>query len=312
MDILVVALHLGYMVLRWSSHLTDSHPQLIAATNVLIVACIFSWIRLTAIFPVSPTLGPLYFILVKLFRDCFLWIFIFLIFAISFQLGFCSLALQAGAHPLEVYGVADGTFPVSFLAILGEFSYVIPLMAETPIGVALIAIYTMISQIMLVNLLIAMMGDTYATLKQNSDVEWKFYRRMFVRENVTVSCNPPPTNLVFVPIHFLLRTIFNPCGRRKLDLMPYPNNIEKVMRATLDKIAENTEKEESNSITAIAKELRERVRGLYDDRERDREFVEKKLEDMEQLIEQNARNTMAMLEKILLQMQQNNPNSKVP
>jgi len=304
MDILVVVLHVVYMVLRWASNSEQSSGMLSAATNVLIIACIFSWIRLTAIFPVSSTLGPLYFILVKIFRDCFLWFGIFLIFAVSFGLGFCSLALQAGASPLEAYGTGSGSFPVSFFAILGEFAYVLPLMADTPIGMALIAIYTMISQVMLVNLLIAMMGDTYATLKENSDIEWKYYRRMFVRENATVSLFPPPTNLLFVPIQFIVRTIQNPCGPRGFDLMIPDNSesVEKMMRANLDKLLERTEKEESNSLNAIAKELKERIRDMYEDREKDREFMEKKLDAMEQVIEQTSKNmqkTMALLEAVL-------------
>ena len=33
--------------------------------------------------------------------------------------------------------------------------------------------YVMVSNVLLVNLLIAMMGDTYARIKENADTEWK-------------------------------------------------------------------------------------------------------------------------------------------
>lgn len=41
-------------------------------------------------------------------------------------------------------------------------------MDKTPLGIALVAVYALIAQVMLVNLLIAMMGDTYSNVQANS------------------------------------------------------------------------------------------------------------------------------------------------
>jgi hypothetical protein len=39
------------------------------------------------------------------------------------QIGFMSLALQAGMDPTEAYPHESGIFPVSYVAIIGEWSY---------------------------------------------------------------------------------------------------------------------------------------------------------------------------------------------
>ena len=57
---------------------------------------------------------------------------------------------------------------------------------------SIIAIYMLITFIMLVNLLIAMMSDTYAEIQAQSDVEWKFGRaKLFQNMNKTSSAPAP-------------------------------------------------------------------------------------------------------------------------
>lgn len=176
------------------------------AINTLIVACVFSWLRLMTIFPVSSTFGPLFFIIAQLFtRDFALWVVLFAIFAVSFQIGFSAIARQANLDPLTPYPNENGTFPITYFSIIGDFSYIMPEMSTTPIGVAFLGIYTFIAQVMLVNLLIAMMGDTYTTVRQNSDVEWKCYRRVFVRENKMAPALPPPLNLTWYIVYLPLK-----------------------------------------------------------------------------------------------------------
>lgn len=84
------------------------------------------------------------------------------------QLGFSSITIQAGADPTRTY--PNGTLPLSFFALLGDYSYAtevcvcvfyarlqtykLQVLAEAPIGIALLAIYALISQVMLINLLI--------------------------------------------------------------------------------------------------------------------------------------------------------------
>ena len=48
------------------------------------------------------------------------------------------------------------------------------------LGQDLLWMYVMVSNVLLVNLLIAMMGDTYARIKENADTEWKVRIRVRV------------------------------------------------------------------------------------------------------------------------------------
>eukprot|EP00026_Physarum_polycephalum_P000857 Phypoly_transcript_00858.p1 GENE.Phypoly_transcript_00858~~Phypoly_transcript_00858.p1 ORF type:complete len:642 (+),score=114.79 Phypoly_transcript_00858:2045-3970(+) len=206
MDAGILLLHVIYIALRWESHWVDQkyyHDQYyLAAVNTLIIATIFSWGRLLNAFAINDSLGPLYFIIIRLFKDIFLWVFVFAIFAVSFQLGFVNITKQANANPLTTY--PDGTFPISYFTIIGDFSYAAPILQGTPLGIALLAIYALLAQIILVNLLIAMMGATYSTVSSNSAEEWKFYRLELMMENRSASFHPPPTNLVIRPIEFII------------------------------------------------------------------------------------------------------------
>ncbi len=53
-----------------------------------------------------------------------------------------------------------------------------------------------------------MMGDTYSTVKDNSDKEWKFYRFTLVADYVSCSPYPPPFNLIFGPIFYIKKRFF--------------------------------------------------------------------------------------------------------
>jgi len=207
LDILLLLLHVVYMILRWVSYAIDGSTSQTysAAINTLIVACVFSWCRLLNVFAIDPSLGPLYFTIVKLFRDIFYWLFVFIIFAVSFQIGFVNITIQAGSDPTS--GYPRGSLPVSFFTIIGDFNYIDPVMKQAPIGIAMLGVYAMIAQIMLVNLLIAMMGSTYSNVFDNSTGEWKFYRLEMVVETQAASFHPPPTNLVVYPIEVLIEKI---------------------------------------------------------------------------------------------------------
>jgi len=209
-------LHMVYIGLRIANHYTGNSNEFSGAVNSLLFACVISWLRLMAIFPVSSTFGPLFFILIKLFtHDFILWGVLFSLFAISFQIGFTSLAIQAGMSPNESYPHESGIFPVSYVAIIGEWSYLMEIMDKTPTGVVFLAVYAFIVQVMLVNLLIAMMGDTYSSVRENSDVEWKYFRHAFVHDNMAASPLPPPLNIIYFFL-WIFQAIKNACKPREV------------------------------------------------------------------------------------------------
>lgn len=66
-------------------------------------------------------------------------------------------------------------------------------------------VYVMISNVLLVNLLIAMMSDTYSDIKEKADVEWKFARVSSVLEAIERTHPlPPPFSLPLMLWRFLV------------------------------------------------------------------------------------------------------------
>jgi len=306
MDFLLLLLHTSYMVLRWASYELSSgdsaretmkHQIFLASINILIIACIISWGRLLNAFAINDSLGPLYFIIIRLFKDIFLWLFVFVIFAISFQLGFISITQQAGQDPLLAY--PDGTFPVAFFTIIGSFDYANDLLKGTPLGIFLLAIYALLAQIILVNLLIAMMGDTYSNVSDNSAQEWKFYRLELMMENQSTSFHPPPTNLFIVPFELTL-AYWDHAGKKGKDKELQPlvrehstsamksqdaayslTKLLKKMRVARDVVIETETHEDDSSVQSIVTNVQERLRTLANERENDRTFLNKKFKDLE-------------------------------
>jgi len=80
-------------------------------------------------------------------------------------------------------------------------------MEKAPLGTALLAIYALLGQIVLVNLLIAMMGNTYNKVNDNADLEWKFYRLELMLENSSSYWYLPPINLFTVPITLMFQYV---------------------------------------------------------------------------------------------------------
>jgi hypothetical protein len=315
MDFLLIILHLIYMILRWASYGDDADSKVFSgAINTLIVACLFSWGRLLNVFAINSSLGPLFFVIIRLFRDIFLWLFVFLIFAISFQVGFVNITMQAGMNSTATY--PSGTLPVSFFAIVGEWTYITEDTTtgwdDTPLGIALLSIYAMVSQIMLVNLLIAMMGSTYSNVSDNSMEEWKFYRLEMVLENQVTSFHPPPVNLVIIPFEVIrdYRKITNATVKlfslertdsdgQKIhpDAPPKETSttsmdgedppeydalkVIKKMRKARNDVVNKEEIEDNTSVLAIVAGVKETLRTITNERENDRTFTQKRFKELE-------------------------------
>ena len=69
-------------------------------------------------------------------------------------------------------------------------------MEKTHSGVILLGVYVVLSQILLANLLVALMTDSYSEIRENSDREWKFNRFAFLDQYSTTDVFPPPFNIL--------------------------------------------------------------------------------------------------------------------
>jgi len=127
---------------------------------------------------------------------------IFFLFFISFSLSFMSMTREISGDDItgrEWYThYPDGTLGVAYWGFLGEFGGVFELLLRTRFGMPLLGVYLVLSNILLVNLLIAMMADTYSSIRDNSDKQWKFSRYILVNEYRGSTLCPPPLNLLLL------------------------------------------------------------------------------------------------------------------
>ena len=85
-----------------------------------------------------------------------------------------------------------------------------------------LGIYMMITIILLINLLIAMMSDTYTEIEEQSDIEWKFGRAKLFRNMNRTSSAPSPINLVTKLITYV-KILAKHRGQRKMEFFFWSN-----------------------------------------------------------------------------------------
>ena len=83
----------------------------------------------------------------------------------------------------------------------------LPPLRQSPPTAALLArlafgSYLVVTVIVLINLLIAMMSNTYQRIQARSDAEWKFGRAVLIRDMSRKSGTPSPLNLVTHLYHY--------------------------------------------------------------------------------------------------------------
>lgn len=80
-------------------------------------------------------------------------------------------------------------------------------------GLLMFGSYSVINVIVLLNLLIAMMSNSYAMIDEHSDTEWKFARtKLWLKYFEEGSTLPPPFNIIPRP-----KMLLKFCGMRKKD-----------------------------------------------------------------------------------------------
>uniref|UniRef100_A0A915KCB5 Ion transport domain-containing protein n=1 Tax=Romanomermis culicivorax TaxID=13658 RepID=A0A915KCB5_ROMCU len=89
--------------------------------------------------------------------------------------------------------------------------HLVPELGQTLLKL-IFGIYLLVVIIVLINLLIAMMSDTYQRIQAQSDIEWKFGRAKLIREMNKKSATPVPINM-FTKLVTVLRVALSNRGR---------------------------------------------------------------------------------------------------
>nr|XP_033329419.1 transient-receptor-potential-like protein [Megalopta genalis] len=218
---------------NWS----DFDPQLIAE-GLFAGANVFSALKLIHMFSINPHLGPLQISLGRMVIDIIKFFFIYTLVLFAFAcglnqllwyfaelerrkcyVGYGDISWDATSEPClrwrrfsSLFESCQSLFWASFGGIGIESFELTGIKTYTRFwGLLMFGSYSVINVIVLLNLLIAMMSNSYAMIEERSDTEWKFARTKlwlsYFEEGGTL---PPPFNILPPP-----KLILRFCGLQK-------------------------------------------------------------------------------------------------
>ncbi|XP_059575915.1 short transient receptor potential channel 2-like [Alligator mississippiensis] len=187
-------------------------PQFVAEV-LFAVTSMLSFTRLAYIPPAQESLGTLQICIGKMIDDMIWFMFILMIILTAFLCGLNNIYVHY--QESERLGNFNETFPFLFWTMFGMEEHRVVdmprfLLAQF-VGWALYGIFTIVVVIVLLNMLIAMITNSFQKIEDDADVEWKFacsklYLSYF-REGLTL---PVPFNVIPTPksLFYMVRGIF--------------------------------------------------------------------------------------------------------
>ncbi|OXB58661.1 hypothetical protein ASZ78_003628 [Callipepla squamata] len=292
---------------------------------VLSLAFIIFCLRLMHIFTVSKTLGPKIIIVKRMLKDVFFFLFLLAVWVVSFGVAKQAILIH---NEERVEWLFRGVVYHSYLTIFGQIpSYIDgvnfnidqcspngtdpykPKCPETnednkePIfpewlTVILLCLYLLFTNILLLNLLIAMFNYTFQQVQQHTDQIWKFQRHDLIEEYHGRPPAPPPfillSHLQLLVQRGLLR---RPATRHKQLKEKLEKNEEAALLSWEMYLKENylqhQQCQEKQSTEQKIRDIAQRVDVLADlldmDRVKRTSVVEQRLGALEDQIHRNAK-----------------------
>uniref|UniRef100_A0A8C9BCL1 Transient receptor potential cation channel subfamily M member 8 n=1 Tax=Phocoena sinus TaxID=42100 RepID=A0A8C9BCL1_PHOSS len=196
-------------------------------------------LRLIHIFTVSRNLGPKIIMLQRMLIDVFFFLFLFAVWMVAFGVARQGI-LRQNEHRwrwifrsviYEPYLAMFGQVPSDVDSTTYDFSHCTftgneskPLCVELDehnlprfpewITIPLVCIYMLSTNILLVNLLVAMFGYTVGTVQENNDQVWKFQRYFLVQEYCN-RLNVPFPFVVFAYFYMVVKKCFRCCCKER-------------------------------------------------------------------------------------------------
>ncbi|XP_013397522.1 transient receptor potential cation channel subfamily M member 1-like isoform X2 [Lingula anatina] len=224
LDVIAIILYIIGAVLRnMESYIQDGHV-------VFSVDIIFWYIRILDIFSVSKHLGPYVMMVGKMVVDMINFIVILLIVLMSF--GVCRQAIK---FPNEEpnWNILKEVFLEPYFMLYGEVyadkidpkcggPHEEPCVHGHWVTPAVMTIFLLVANILLLSLLIAVFNSTFNRVNANSRQIWKFLRYTLVIENEQKPLLPPPF-IVLSHVYLIVKYVIRRC-KGKLDI--YDNGLK--------------------------------------------------------------------------------------
>ncbi|XP_075040413.1 short transient receptor potential channel 5 [Mixophyes fleayi] len=239
------------------------HPTLIAEA-LFAISNILSSLRLISLFTANSHLGPLQISLGRMLLDILKFLFIYCLVLLAFANGLNQLYFyyetSASEEPNNCKGIRcekqNNAFSTLFETLQSLFwsvfgllnLYVTNVKARHEftefVGATMFGTYNVISLVVLLNMLIAMMNNSYQLIADHADIEWKFARTKlwmsYFDEGGTL---PPPFNIIASPksIWYLCKWIhYQLCpGKCEEDLQKQHENLKTFTERHADNLIQN-------------------------------------------------------------------------
>ncbi|NWT42663.1 TRPC4 protein, partial [Chroicocephalus maculipennis] len=215
------------------------HPTLVAEA-LFAIANIFSSLRLISLFTANSHLGPLQISLGRMLLDILKFLFIYCLVLLAFanglnQLYFYYDTKESGnckgircEKQNNAFSTLFETLQSLFWSIFGLINlYVTNVKARHEftefVGATMFGTYNVISLVVLLNMLIAMMNNSYQLIADHADIEWKFARTKlwmsYFEEGGTL---PTPFNVIPSPksLWYLIKWLWRHLCKKKIRRKP--------------------------------------------------------------------------------------------
>ncbi|XP_019378904.1 PREDICTED: transient receptor potential cation channel subfamily M member 8 [Gavialis gangeticus] len=236
MDTLGIFYFIAGMVFRLHS---SNESSLYSGKVIFCLDYIIFTLRLVHIFTVSRNLGPKIIMLQRMMIDVFFFLFLFAVWMVAFGVARQGI-LRKNEHRWE--WIFRSVIYEPYLAMFGQYPDDIdgttynfdrctvsgneskPLCVEVDannrplfpewITIPLVCIYMLSTNILLVNLLVAMFGYTVGSVQENNDQVWKFQRYFLVQEYCSRLTIPFPF-VIFAYIYMVMKKCFKYCCKKE-------------------------------------------------------------------------------------------------
>uniref|UniRef100_A0A8C5MUN2 Transient receptor ion channel domain-containing protein n=1 Tax=Leptobrachium leishanense TaxID=445787 RepID=A0A8C5MUN2_9ANUR len=211
------------------------HPTLVAEA-LFATSHVLSSLRLISLFPANSHLGPLQIALGRVLLDILKFLFIYCLVLLAFANGLNQLYFYyetgvaeehdncKGIH-CEIQNNAFSTFFETlqslFWALFGLVNLQVMSVNSSHeftefVGATMFGTYTVISLIVLLNMLVAIMNNSYKLIADHADTEWKFARaKLWISYFEEGGTLPPPFNIIVTP-----KSVWYLCKRIHSKLFP--------------------------------------------------------------------------------------------
>jgi len=129
------------------------------------------------------SLGPIIISIQQMFAQTTGFMLILFIFGAGFTLAFVVIAGDAEGLPSS---------PALVMSVLGQLDKEFLPQVRPVVGTALMVLYLLVMEILLINLLIAIFGEAFGQVTENSNLEWKFASFEIIQEWKHRCFIPPP------------------------------------------------------------------------------------------------------------------------